>query len=120
MNNRLMASMGHLMLRCSSHYGRIFGGLQVLNKVKHLAWKACKDSLPTKTNLVRRKVITEDCCDACNRDPNLFVAMLWTIWNRRNNLRLGKSAIPLGQVITFAQDRILETSTCNVGVQRLR
>nr|POE61300.1 hypothetical protein CFP56_76285 [Quercus suber] len=40
--------------------------------------------------------------------------------NRRNNLCLGKLAIPLGQVIAFAQDRILETSTCNVGVQRPR
>ena len=40
-------------------------GLQVPNKVKHLAWKACKDLLPIKTNLIRRKVITENCCDVC-------------------------------------------------------
>ena len=40
-------------------------GLQVPNKVKHLAWKACKDLLPTKTNLIRRKVITKSCCDVC-------------------------------------------------------
>ena len=104
-------------------------GLQVPNKVKHLAWKACKDSLPTKTNLIRRKVIIEGCCDACklhqedvvhalfrcpalqpvwrsriqwnhstlqacsfftdifelifagNREPEIFAAMLWTLWN---------------------------------------
>ena len=38
---------------------------------------------------------------AGNKDPNLIAAMLWTIWNRRNNLRLGKLAIPLGQVIAL-------------------
>ena len=127
-------------------------GLQVPNKVKHLAWKACKDSLPTKTNLISRKVITEGCCDACklhqedvvhaffccltlqpvwrsriqwnhstlqacssftnifelifagNRELELFAAVLWTLWNRMNNLRLGKPALPLGQVVDFAQD----------------
>ena len=40
-------------------------GLQVPNKVKHLAWKACRELLPTKTNLICRKVITESCCDVC-------------------------------------------------------
>ena len=127
-------------------------GLQVPNKVKHLAWKACKDSLPTKTNLISRKVITEGCCDACklhqedvfhaffccltlqpvwrsriqwnhstlqacssftnilelifagNRELELFAAVLWTLWNRMNNLRLGKPALPLDQVVDFAQD----------------
>ena len=40
-------------------------GLQVPNKVKHLAWKACRDLLPIKTNLIRKKVITESYCDVC-------------------------------------------------------
>nr|POE88450.1 putative ribonuclease h protein [Quercus suber] len=143
-------------------------GLQVPNKVKHLAWKACKDSLPTKTNLIRRKVITEGCCDVCklhqedvvhalflcpalqpvwrsrahwnhstlqacssftdifelifvgNREPDLFAAVLWTLWNRRNNLRLGKPALSLGQVVEFAQDRLLERASCSVGFHQTR
>lgn len=40
-------------------------GLNVPNKVKHLAWRACKDSLPTKINLVRHKIITTATCDRC-------------------------------------------------------
>ena len=37
-----------------------------------------------------------------------FAAVLWTLWNRRNNLRLGKPTLSLNQVVEFAQDRILE------------
>ena len=143
-------------------------GLQVPNKVKHLAWKACRDLLPTKTNLIHRKVITESCCDVCkqhqedvvhalfhclalqsvwrsrvqlnhstlqacssftdiiefifagNREPNLFAAVLWILWNRRNNLRLDKPALSLNQVVEFAQDLILERSPCNVAFQQSR
>ena len=40
-------------------------GLHVPNKIKHLAWKACKNALPTKLNLARRKIISDGCCDAC-------------------------------------------------------
>ena len=32
-------------------WNRIWG-LHVPNKIKHLAWKACKNALPTKLNLV--------------------------------------------------------------------
>nr|POF07442.1 putative ribonuclease h protein [Quercus suber] len=143
-------------------------GLQVPNKVKHLAWKACKDSLPTKTNLIRRKVITEGYCDVCklhqedvvhtlflcpalqpvwrsrnqwnhstlqacssftdifelifagNRELDLFATMLWTLWNRRNNLRLGKPALSISQVVGFAQDRILEQASCSIGFHQPR
>ena len=46
--------------------------------------------------------------------------MLWTLWNRRNNLRLGKLALSLGQVVEFAQDQILERNPCNVAFQQSR
>ena len=41
---------------------------------------------------------------AGNKEPELFAVVLWTLWNRRNNLRLGKLALSLGQVVDFAQD----------------
>ncbi|XP_075655138.1 uncharacterized protein LOC142625345 [Castanea sativa] len=77
-------------------------GLNVPNKVKHLAWRACKDSLPTKVNLVRHKITTTG---TWNREPKLFATVIWTLWNRRNNLRLGKPALPLEKVLDFAQER---------------
>ena len=46
--------------------------------------------------------------------------MLWTLCNRRNNLRLGKPTLSLGQVVEFAQDRILERNPCNVAFQQSR
>ena len=43
--------------------------------------------------------------------------MLWTLWNQRNNLCLGKPALSLGLVVDFAQDRILERASCNAEFQ---
>ena len=43
--------------------------------------------------------------------------MLWTLWNRRNNLRLGKPTLSLSLVVEFAQDRILEKNPYNVAFQ---
>ena len=39
--------------------------LHVPAKVKNLVWKACRDALPSKANLVRRKVIEDATCDLC-------------------------------------------------------
>ena len=41
-------------------------GLNVPIKVKNLVWRAAKNSLPIKRNLVKRKVLTDDRCDHCN------------------------------------------------------
>ena len=136
-------------------------GLNVPNKVKHLVWRACKDSLPIKANLVRRKIITIGTCDSCkmhqkhaihallhypdlkplwctrpewnhgtlhvcssfidvfdfifsgNKEPELFAAVIWALWNRRNNLRLGKLALTLDKVLEFAQEWLTRSETTN-------
>ena len=131
--------------------------LHVPAKVKNLVWKACRDALPSKANLVRRKVIEDATCDLChecqedvlhaykcpklmefwkenpkwqtnyihkcksffdimefliveNRDPALFSMTAWVLWNRRNNLCLGKPIVVLSQVLKEAKERLQEFS----------
>jgi len=40
-------------------------------------WKACSDSLPTKTNLVKRRVLTESVCHLCDRAEEDMHHALW-------------------------------------------
>ena len=35
------------------------------NKVKNLIWRACRNSFPTKSNLVQRTIIPNLTCDRC-------------------------------------------------------
>lgn len=37
----------------------------VHHKVQNFTWRACKDILPTKENLVKRKVLVDNCCEKC-------------------------------------------------------
>ena len=48
-----------------------------------------------------------------NKEPELFAAVLWTLWNRHNNLRLSKFALPLDKVLEFAQERLMGSETIN-------
>ena len=137
--------------------------------MRNLVWRATKNSLPTKTNLVKRKIITNSTCKSCqqanedvchalfhcpklsdlwnkvplwnhtkvplwnhdslrqattfidltdcvfaeNKDPALFSMVIWALWNRRNNLRLGKTVISLDQVLHQAKDRLREFTLYN-------
>lgn len=50
---------------------------------------------------------------AGKKEPELFAAVIWTIWNRRNNLCLGKPALPLDKVLEFTQERLMGTVATN-------
>ena len=50
---------------------------------------------------------------AGNKELELFAAVIWTLWNRHNNLRLGKSALPLDKVLEFAQEQLTGSETTN-------
>ena len=49
----------------NSGFWRDIWSLNVPCKMKNFVWWACKDALPTKANLCKRKVITEATCDNC-------------------------------------------------------
>ena len=48
-----------------------------------------------------------------NKEPELFAAVIWTLWNRHNNLRLSKFALPLDKVLEFARERLMGSETIN-------
>ena len=62
--------------------------LKVPGKVKHFMWKACSDCLPTKTHLVKRRVLTNPFCHLCNRAEEDTHHALWgceaikQVWDR--------------------------------------
>ena len=61
------------------------------NKVKNLIQRACRNSMPTKANLVHRMVIDSSCCDQCNSALKAPLRALWCcpmlddVWNASNS-----------------------------------
>ena len=49
----------------------------ILHKIRHFAWRACKDVLPTKENLVRRKVLLDSVCDECQMEDESSGHLFW-------------------------------------------
>lgn len=52
--------------------------INIPHKVKHFAWCACKEILPTKENLKRRKVIEDNGCDSCQAHEDSSGHLFWS------------------------------------------
>ena len=52
--------------------------LEVPNKYKNLLWHACRNSLPSKQNLVRRTIIQTSTCDRCSLQAKDSLHALWS------------------------------------------
>ena len=61
--------------------------MKVPGKIKHFIWKACTNSLPTKDNLMKRKILNESVCSRCAEESESVVHALWscacikTVWD---------------------------------------
>lgn len=51
--------------------------LKVPGKVKYFPWRACTNSLPTKANLMKRKIVADSTCHRCGRQPKDIMLALW-------------------------------------------
>lgn len=47
-------------------------------KVRHFVWRACRDSLPRKANLLKRKIIQEDAYESCKEMSETVGHVLWS------------------------------------------
>ena len=51
--------------------------LQIPNKYKNFLWRACRDSLPTKSNLTRKTIVQTPTCDRCASMAEDTIHALW-------------------------------------------
>ena len=51
--------------------------LDIPNKVKHFLWCASWESLPTKKNLIKRKIAHNDMCEICDGEAEDTIHALW-------------------------------------------
>ena len=54
-----------------------FVNLKIPNKIKVFGWRACTDILPTKANLVLKRVITNDKCPIYLRESKNTIHATW-------------------------------------------
>ena len=48
------------------------------HKIHHFAWRACRDALPMKENLVRQKVLSDSCCNKCKLVEETSSHLFWS------------------------------------------
>ena len=53
--------------------------IKVPRKIKHFIWKACSNSLPTKENLMIRKILQDLVCQRCLNGSKHVVHSLWSV-----------------------------------------
>ena len=51
--------------------------MKIPGKVKHVLWKECTNSLPTKSNLLKRKVLSDPTCHLCGNRAEDAMYALW-------------------------------------------
>lgn len=56
---------------------KLVWGLSIPNKVKNFFWRACRDAMPAKVNLQKRKILLSGVCDHCKKDSESILHALW-------------------------------------------
>lgn len=52
-------------------------GLGVPNKIKNFVWRSCRDAVPVKKNLKKRKILQDDTCGHCGQAEELVLHAFW-------------------------------------------
>ena len=56
---------------------KVLWKLKVPNEIKVFGWRACCNILPTQVNLIRKRIIEDNRCEACKTEPETKVHALW-------------------------------------------
>ncbi|XP_065619737.1 uncharacterized protein LOC136063366 [Quercus suber] len=65
-------------------FWKLLWSLQVPHKVHHFAWRACRGILPTKENLLQRRMQVDGCSDECGEDVESSGHLFWSCQRARD------------------------------------
>ena len=79
------AENSHASVQESAFWKKVWG-LEVPSKVKNFVWRACREALPTRKNLQRRKIVPDGLCDLCKAGEEcshalFFCSDVQVIWS---------------------------------------
>ncbi|KAI5355370.1 hypothetical protein L3X38_008265 [Prunus dulcis] len=67
--------------RVQNAFWRKVWSQQVPQKILYFTWRAIKNYLPCRSNLLKRKIISEDSCPICNVNSESVIHALWSCPN---------------------------------------
>ncbi|XP_075664485.1 uncharacterized protein LOC142634090 [Castanea sativa] len=73
---------------------RCLWDMNVPNKIKHFAWKACKNILATKENLQKRSITKDSICDSCGKASKSTCHLFWLCDKAKETWSSSKLVIP--------------------------
>ena len=91
--------------------------LPIQNVAKIFFWRECHNLLPTKDNMLRRKVVKDPFCPICEKDPEAVLHAFWECPAAMNMWGVGKKAF---QKVTYSRGGILAFSRIYDGKVRGR
>jgi hypothetical protein len=59
-------------------YGKKLWAIKAPNSSKIFLWKTCQNLLPTKQNLLRKRVVEDDLCPCCKIQEESIIHALWS------------------------------------------
>ena len=63
---------------CDKKFWKAIWKLQVPPKIRNFIWRACRNALPTKQVLMRRKIVADLICERCKLDMEDAKHALWS------------------------------------------
>ena len=69
--------------------------MRVLNKIKHFAWRACRDILATKENLWKRRITKDNICESCGKEPESACHIFWLCDSAKEMWSSSKLILPI-------------------------
>ena len=87
-------------------------GLRVPNRVKTMLWRAGSNILPSKANLKKRKIASDDLCPGCKLKSETTIHALWScpalasVWAAKFDwlMEKNRSCLSMLEIIPCCQD----------------